>query len=82
MAQRRPTDGGRQRRTVENTAGKRRSRHLDEVTEIDWRDYNLLEKFVTEHGKILPTRMTGTTAKQQRQLKRAVRRARAIGLLP
>jgi len=64
------------------STGKRRSRHLDGVTNIDWRDYGLLQKFVTEHGKILPTRMTGTTAKQQRQLKRAVRRARAIGLLP
>jgi small subunit ribosomal protein S18 len=63
-------------------AVRRKSRHLEGVTDIDWKDYNLLQKFVTEHGKIMPTRLTGATAKQQRQIRRAVRRARVMGLLP
>jgi small subunit ribosomal protein S18 len=60
---------------------QKRTRHLDDVKEIDYRDYDLLRKFVTEHGKIIPARLTGANPKQQRQIKRAVRRARNIGLL-
>ncbi len=60
---------------------QKRTRHLDGVKEIDSRDYDLLRKFVTEHGKIIPARLTGANPKQQRQIKRAVRRARNIGLL-
>jgi small subunit ribosomal protein S18 len=52
------------------------------VTNIDERDYDLLKQFVTEHGKIIPSRLTGATAKQQRQIKRGVRNARTMGLLP
>ncbi|MFO7871175.1 MAG: 30S ribosomal protein S18 [Kiritimatiellia bacterium] len=48
---------------------------------IDPYDQELLDKFVTEHGKILPARFTGANAKQQRQIKRAVGRARVMGLL-
>jgi small subunit ribosomal protein S18 len=62
-------------------APRRKSRHLEGVGDIDWRDYNLLQKFVTEHGKVMPTRLTGATAKQQRQIRRAVRRARVMGVL-
>lgn len=60
----------------------RECKFLEGVTSIDYKDQELLKKFVTEHGKILPRRITGTTAKQQRMVKRAVRRARNVGLLP
>ena len=58
----------------------RRSRYLSGV-EIDFKNGELLKKFMTEHGKLLPRRITGASAAQQRQLKRAVRRARIIGLV-
>ena len=61
---------------------KKRSRFLEGVTDIDINDYQLLRKFVTEHGKIIASSLTGATAKQQRQIKRGVRRARVIGMLP
>ena len=60
---------------------KRRAPQLDGLKVIDPRDYELLRKFTTEQGKILPSRLTGTTPKQQRQLARAIRRARVMGLL-
>jgi small subunit ribosomal protein S18 len=49
---------------------------------IDYKDIELLRKFTTERGKILPRRITGLTAKQQRDLTTAVKRARLIALLP
>ncbi len=49
---------------------------------IDYKDVDLLRKFVTERGKILPRRITGLTAKQQRALTTAIKRARVIALLP
>jgi len=49
---------------------------------IDYKDYELLRKFMTERGKIVPGRFTGTTSKQQREIKRAIRRARVMGMLP
>ncbi|NJL84764.1 MAG: 30S ribosomal protein S18 [Leptolyngbyaceae cyanobacterium SM1_1_3] len=49
---------------------------------IDYKDVDLLRKFVTERGKILPRRITGLTAKQQRDLTTAIKRARALALLP
>ena len=52
------------------------------VEEIDYKDVELLKKFITERGKILPRRMTGLTAKQQRDLTLAVKRARIVALLP
>lgn len=48
---------------------------------IDYKDIDLLKKFVTERGKILPRRITGLTAKQQRELTFAIKRARVMGLL-
>ena len=64
-----------------NVMGRRRSRYLENVTEIDFRDYELLRRFVTEQGKIMPSRFTGAGPKQQRQIARAIRRARVMGLL-
>ncbi|BAS55647.1 MULTISPECIES: 30S ribosomal protein S18 [Leptolyngbya] len=49
---------------------------------IDYKDVDLLRKFITERGKILPRRITGLTAKQQRDLTVAIKRARVIALLP
>ena len=54
----------------------------DHATEIDYKDVVKLKKYVSEKGKILPRRMTGTCAKHQRQLTTAIKRARHIALLP
>ena len=52
------------------------------VTEIDYKDIATLKNYITESGKIVPSRITGTKAKYQRQLATAVKRARYIALLP
>ena len=62
--------------------GKTRTRLLKADQQVDYRDYEFLRKFMTERGKILPGRVTGANSKQQRQVKRAIRRARTMGLLP
>ncbi|HXG17878.1 MAG TPA: 30S ribosomal protein S18 [Methylomirabilota bacterium] len=49
---------------------------------IDYKNIDLLSKYVTERGKILPSRITGVSAKYQRKLKKAIKRARASALLP
>lgn len=49
---------------------------------IDYKDIELLRKFITERGKLLPRRITGLTSKQQRDLTEAVKRARLVALLP
>ncbi len=49
---------------------------------IDYKDVDLLRKYVTERGKILPRRITGLTAKQQRELTKSIKRARQMALLP
>ena len=54
----------------------------EKVEVIDYKDVNRLKKFVTESGKMLPRRMSGNCAKHQRQLSEAIKRARAIALLP
>ena len=54
----------------------------DKVTEIDYKDAMKLKKHISERGKILPRRISGTCAKHQRQLTRAIKRARHIALLP
>ena len=81
MAVRKKKIGERKKKKVE-TVVRKRSRHLDGVTDIDPQDYEFLSRFVTEHGKIIPARLTGATAKQQRRIKQAIRRARVMGLLP
>ncbi|WP_163655402.1 30S ribosomal protein S18 [Listeria sp. PSOL-1] len=52
------------------------------ITHIDYKDVELLKKFVSERGKILPRRVTGTCAKHQRKLTVAIKRARQMALLP
>jgi len=54
----------------------------DGVTEIDYKDLDTLKNYVTESGKIVPSRITGTKAKYQRQLSTCIKRARYLALLP
>lgn len=52
------------------------------ITQIDYKDLNLLRNYITETGKIVPSRITGTKARYQRQLTQAIKRARYLALLP
>ena len=52
------------------------------ITELDYKDVRLLKKFVIDQGKIMPRRVTGTSAKMHRKVVSAIKRARAIGLMP
>ena len=54
----------------------------DGVKEIDYKDIDTLKQYITETGKIVPSRITGTKARYQRQLATAVKRARYLALLP
>jgi len=55
---------------------------IDKADKIDYKDISKLIKFVTERGKIVPSRVSGTCAKHQRKLAQAIKRARFIALLP
>jgi small subunit ribosomal protein S18 len=55
---------------------------VNKDVEIDYQNAELLRRFLSPEGKILPARRTGLTAKNQRKITRAVKRARSIGLLP
>ena len=61
---------------------RRRISPINPKDPIDYKDVELLRKFITERGKILPRRLTGLTAKQQRHLTKAIKRARVLALLP
>lgn len=78
---------------LKRTKGKRSSKEkffrkkvcrfcLDKVDKIDYKDIPRLKRFVSEKGKILPSRITGNCAKHQRRVASAVKRARYIALLP
>ena len=54
----------------------------DKVDEIDYKDSQKLKRFITEKGKILPRRQTGTCAKHQRAVEQAIKNARFMALLP
>ncbi len=54
----------------------------NKIDEIDYKDVYLLKKFITESGKIVPSRITGTKARYQRQLATAIKVARFLALLP
>lgn len=68
-------DGGRFRR-------KRVCNFCVDKTEIDYKKYDILRRYVNEYGRIKPRRQTGTCAKHQRALAVAIKRARHIALLP
>jgi len=55
---------------------------VEGITEVDYKDVDLLKDFIGETGKIIPSRITGTKARYQRQLSTAVKRARYLALLP
>lgn len=55
---------------------------LDKSLKIDWRDAQILSRFITERGKIVPRRVSGVTAKNQRKLAKAIKTARLMGILP
>ncbi len=55
---------------------------VDKVTHIDYKQYDMLRRFLTDRGKIRPRRQTGNCAKHQRALARAVKRARHLALVP
>jgi small subunit ribosomal protein S18 len=52
------------------------------IQEIDYKDLAILKNYITETGKIVPSRITGTKARYQRQLATAIKRARFLALLP
>ena len=71
---------------IQKKRGRRKKRVcqscVDKVTVIDYKDINKLRRYVSERGKILPRRVTGICAKHQRKINLAIKRARAIALLP
>ncbi|MGQ9615134.1 MAG: 30S ribosomal protein S18 [Spirochaetota bacterium] len=71
---------GRQRRTYFRKKVCRLC--VSKMKVVDYKDVDFLRKFITDRGKILPRRMTGTCAKHQRVLSRAIKRARIVALLP
>jgi len=52
------------------------------ITEVDYKDIGMLKNYIAETGKIVPSRITGTRSKYQRQLATAIKRARYLALLP
>jgi small subunit ribosomal protein S18 len=55
---------------------------VNKIKHIDYKDIEMLKKFISERGKILPRRVTGTSAKYQRALTTAIKRSRQIALMP
>jgi small subunit ribosomal protein S18 len=76
--------GARQQRPRrdEEPVVRRRTPRIEGVTEVDINDHEFLRQFITEHGKIVPSRLTGVPAALQRQIKHGIRRCRVMGLLP
>lgn len=80
-------DAALEGRPQEARARTRRRRKVSYLTTnridtVDYKDVTVLKRFINEHGKILPSRQTGNTAKQQRMIARAIKRAREMALLP
>ena len=75
-------DRGARRPRGRNPRRKVCSFCVDKIEYIDYKDVNRLRRFTNERGKILPRRMSGNCAKHQRQLSEAIKRARAIALMP
>lgn len=67
--------GGRRRKKVDYFAA-------NHIEYIDYKDTDVLKRFISEKGKILPRRVTGLSAKNQRKLAQAIKRARIMALLP
>ena len=54
----------------------------DNAPKIDYKDVKLLQRYISERGKIVPSRITAVSASKQRELSKAIKRARFLGLLP
>lgn len=74
---------------MDNQFRKRRKRRpkvchycVDKLDHVDYKETEKLRRYITERGKIIPRRVTGACAKHQRQLTRAIKRARYLALLP
>ena len=76
--------GGRPSRGGRGPMRRRRVSRLsaEKIDYIDYKDVKLLQAFIAENGKILPRRLTGVSAWQQRKLTEAIKRARNLALLP
>ncbi|ANY66584.1 30S ribosomal protein S18 [Paenibacillus algorifonticola] len=86
-----PRDGGDGERPERKFGGRKGGRNkrrkvcfftVNKITKVDYKDTDLLKKFISERGKILPRRVTGTSAKYQRLLTVAIKRSRQVALLP
>jgi small subunit ribosomal protein S18 len=77
-------DMNKQRPPMGMNSRRRRSSKLsaEKIDYIDYKDLKLLQSFLTENGKILPARLSGVSALQQRKISEAIKRARTIALLP
>lgn len=78
----RDAGGGRRERRFRRPRRKVCAFCVDKVTHIDYKDHGRLRDFVSDRGKILKSRMTGTCARHQRKVGRAIKRARHVALLP
>jgi small subunit ribosomal protein S18 len=74
---------------MDNQFRKRRKRRpkvchycASKIERVDYKEAEKLRRYITERGKVIPKRVTGTCAKHQRQLTRAIKRARFLALLP
>ncbi len=79
--------GGRKKREKRETKGKIFRKRpckfcAEKIETIDYLDYQKFQKFLTERGKIVPSRRSGNCAKHQRQIAHAIKKARIMGLLP
>ena len=61
---------------------QQRRRVIDKTTPVDWKNADWLRRFLSEQGRILPRRMTGNSQPRQREIARAIQRARHMALLP
>lgn len=77
--QRRNFRGGRRRKVCTFC---QQQKHSDTKITVDYKNYDLLKKHVSDRGKILPRRVTGTCAKHQRLVTVAIKRARHMAILP
>ncbi len=75
-------DEGDRRAKSKTYFRKKVCRFCANKTKIDYKDADSLRRYMTERGKILPRRITGTCAKHQREIAKAIKRARTISLLP
>jgi ribosomal protein S18 len=76
------TNARRRTPRIDMEEAARGPKRIEGVENIDYKDAELLRRFMTERGKIMPRRTTAANAKQQRQIRKAIRRARVMGMVP